>query len=51
MVIVGIPVSDPADIKVKYKMAYNSAAMNRGHGLISGDDWAILQAFRAINQV
>ena len=51
VVLLGIPFPAFKDAKVKQKKAYNSHPRNRQRGLISGDDWYSLQAYRAMNQV
>ena len=51
VVLLGIPFPAFKDAKVRQKKAYNSHPRNRARGLISGDEWYSLQAYRAMNQV
>ena len=50
VVVLGIPYPNMKDSKVKLKKAFNSHPRNRQRGLVPGDEWYSLQAFRAMNQ-
>ena len=51
VVVLGIPYPAFKDSKVMLKKQFNSHPRNRQRGLVSGDEWYSLQAFRAMNQV
>jgi fanconi anemia group J protein len=51
VVVLGIPFPNYKDAKVQLKKTFNSAPTNQQRGLISGNDWYNLQAYRAMNQV
>lgn len=51
MVLLGIPYPAFKDAKVIEKKKFNDHATNRRLGLITGEQWYSLQAFRAMNQV
>jgi fanconi anemia group J protein len=51
VVLLGVPYPNLKDCKVKLKRDFNNHPTNRQRGLISGDDWYTLQAYRAMNQV
>lgn len=49
VVILGLPFPNVTDPQVQAKKAYNSNC-NPARGLLAGDSWYSLQAFRALNQ-
>lgn len=51
VVVLGVPYPSLKDSKVNLKKQYNSHPANRRRGLVSGEDWYALQAYRAMNQV
>lgn len=51
VVLLGIPYPAFKDARVVEKKRFNSHPQNRMRGLISGEQWYSLQAFRAMNQV
>jgi Rad3-related DNA helicase len=51
VVMIGIPFPPAFDLKVKQKKAFNNDRNNQARGLITGDAWYTLQAYRSMNQV
>lgn len=51
VVVLGIPYPNVKDSKVTLKKKFNSHPRNKQRGLVSGDEWYSLQAYRAMNQV
>ena len=51
VVVLGVPYPSVKDAKVTLKKQYNNHVLNQRRGLVTGDEWYNLQAYRAMNQV